>query len=264
LARAGIVIFEDRQTMKGTINDAARAAPRYIWLAEIILEAVKSGALKENSSLPPERDLAKQYQVSRDTVRKAIRYMQENGVIYSDHGRGNFVEPAIVRGMKRSIESFSGDTEKRGGTPGQRVLRVEAVPASMAIASLLNIAPGEELTRVHRVRLVDDRPVGLHDAHLVLPHGKSLTRTQIERSGSLYSLLKKLFSFSPAEAVESLRAAAAETEDAALLGVAEGSPLLVCERITFSDRREAVEYCVMKYVPSYQYTTRVNSGSISW
>jgi GntR family transcriptional regulator len=58
-----------------------------------------------------------------------------------------------------------------------------------------------------------------------------------------------------------LSATAAEAEDAALLGIKPGSPLLVCERITLSDRREPIEYCVMKYVPGYRYSTRISAHS---
>jgi GntR family transcriptional regulator len=50
---------------------------------------------------------------------------------------------------------------------------------------------------------------------------------------------------------------AATAGDAALLGVQTGSPLLLCERVTLCERREPVEYCEMKYLPSYRYKTRV-------
>jgi GntR family transcriptional regulator len=237
------------------------AAHRYVWLANIIRDAVKSGAFREHEALPSERDLAEKYNVSRDTVRKAVRLMRERGVVYSDHGRGNFVSPAIVRGMTRFIDSFSEDTGKRGSVAGQTLLDVAPTGASLALSGLLNVPAGHPLMRVKRIRLIDDAPVGLHDAYFVLPRDAVLTRAQIERAGSLYKLLKERFAFTPAEAVENLSATAAEAEDAALLGIKPGSPLLVCERITLSDRREPIEYCVMKYVPGYRYSTRISAHS---
>jgi len=244
--------------MKAKPHEVVRTVPRYVWLANIVLDAIKSGMLRGNDALPPERELAEKYEVSRDTVRKALRFMQENGAIYSDHGRGNFVQPEVVRGMTRSIDSFSEDTQKRGGVPGQRFLKIETVAASMAIAGMLNVSSGTPLMRVHRIRLVNDQPVGLQDAYFVVPKGAALTQSEIERTGSIYKLLKERFSFYPAEAVENLSATAANAEDAGLLNIKEGSPMLLCERITFSERREAIEYCVMKYVQSYHYSTRVS------
>ena len=88
-----------------------------------------------------------------------------------------------------------------------------------------------------------------------------VSHVQVERAGSLYRLLTEQFGFAPVEAVENLSAVAADAEDAKLLGVEQGTPLLTCERITLSDRREPVEYCLMKYVPSYRYSTRITKHS---
>lgn len=237
------------------------STPRYRQLADIIRAAIEQGLLTDNQALPSERELAEKYEVSRDTVRKAVRYLEERGVIYSDHGRGTFVAPALVRRMSRFIDSFSQDTLQRGGVPGQQILSVENTAASMGIAGLLGVEPGHSLTRVRRVRLIDDAPVGLHDAYFPLPRGVKVERTEIEQTQSLYKLLTDKVGFAPAEAVENLCAAAADAEDARLLGIAEGAPILLCERITLSERREPIEYCVMKYVASYRYSTRIAKTS---
>ncbi|SFI37995.1 GntR family transcriptional regulator [Collimonas sp. OK307] len=231
--------------------------PRYKWLANIIGSTIGKGMLSDNQALPSERELAERYDVSRDTVRKAVRYMEERGIIYSDHGRGTFVAPAIVRDTTRFIDSFSQDADSRGSIAGQQLLSVGMVPASMAIAGLLNVKAGDPLFRVHRIRTMDNVAVGLHDAYFTLPVGAKISRSQVERAGSLYKLLGEKFNFSPAEAVENLSAATAEFEDARLLGTEVGTPLLVCERITLSDRRQPVEYCLMKYLSNYRYKTRI-------
>lgn len=251
--------------MKKTMNTAETAQPRYRWLADIIRDTIDRGVLTDNQALPPERELAERYEVSRDTVRKAVRFMEERGIIYSDHGRGTFVSPAIVRGTTRFIDSFSQDTGNRGGVAGQRILAAETVGASMAVAKLLNLEPGAPLVRVRRIRLIDDAPVGLHDAYLVLPRGARISRSQIEKAGSLYKLLTAEFAFEPAEAVENLCAGAADADDAQLLDIDPGAPMLVCERITLSDRRQPIEYCLMKYVSTYRYRTRIakHSGGMS-
>ena len=233
------------------------STPRYKWLADIIRTAIEEGKLSDNQALPSERELAEHHNVSRDTVRKSVRYLEERGVIYSDHGRGTFVAPALVRRMSRFIDSFTQDTQHRGGVAGQQILVVESTAASMAIAGLLGLDPGHPLIRVKRVRLIDGVPVGLHDAYFPLPRGSRLEKAELERAESLYRLLTEKFGFAPAEAVENLNAGVADAEDAQLLGIAQGAPILVCERITLSERREPIEYCLMKYVSSYRYSTRI-------
>ena len=237
------------------------SAPLYRQLAETLQLHMETGKIAPNEPLPAERDLAISFKVSRDTVRKAIRLLEERGVLYSDHGRGTFAAPAAVRQMSRFLDSFSEDTLKRGGSPGQKILSMENVAANMAIASLLHVEAHVPLLRIRRLRLMDDAIVGLQDSYLHLPQGARLERKELERAGSLYRLLIDKFSIEPSESLESVGAIAASADDALLLGVGPGTPLLVCERVMLSDRREPIEYCEMKYVPSYRYKTRINKWS---
>jgi GntR family transcriptional regulator len=240
-----------------TLTSPDAAQPRYRFIVDRIVETIDGGSFRDNDPLPSERELSEKYVVSRDTVRKAVRYLEKSGVIYSDPGRGTFVAPAMVRQMSRFIDGFSQDTLHRGGKAGHRVLLVEALPAALGMAGLLHVEPGYPLTRIKRLRLVDGVIVGLHDAYFCLPKGEFVKVSEVERSESIYRLLNGKFGFEPAEALENLSVGTAEAEDAKLLGVAPGSPLLMCERITFSERREPIEYCLMKYLSSYRYSARI-------
>ena len=104
-------------------------------------------------------------------------------------------------------------------------------------------------------------------SHTAAPHAPALSNlTQLlhDISGNNQAALRALYEATSAKLYGLARAMlgnAADAEDARLLGVAEGAPLLLCERITLSERREPVEYCVMKYVSSYRYSTRIAKTS---
>lgn len=240
----------------------SNSTPIYRQLADTLREQIEAGHIGPNDAIPAERDLAASHEVSRDTVRKAIKLLEEQGVLYSDHGRGTFAAPAAVRKMSRFLDSFTEDTIKRGGTPGQHIVVMEEMAASMAIASLLNIDNAAPVLHLKRVRLMDGVPVGIQESWLRLPPGEQLTRKELERSGSLYRLLVDKFGIEPSESLESIGALAATRDEVELLGIALGTPILVCERIMLSSRREPVEYCEMKYLPSYRYKTRISKWSI--
>jgi len=237
--------------------------PIYRQLADTLRLSIEAGKIAPNEALPAERDLAASHKVSRDTVRKAIKLLEEQGVLYSDHGRGTFAAPTAVRKMSRFLDSFSEDTIKRGGVPGQKILVMEDVIANMAIASLLNVEHEAPLLHLKRLRLMDGVPVGLQDSYLRLPPEHGLTREELELSGSLYRVLVEKFGIEPSESLESLGAISATREDVELLGIAQGTPILMCERVMLSSRREPIEYCEMKYLPNYRYKTRINKWSIS-
>ncbi|USX25243.1 GntR family transcriptional regulator [Oxalobacteraceae bacterium OTU3CINTB1] len=251
------------RTTDTSATATTKAAPLYQQLAETLKQLMASGKIGAREPMPAERDLAITYQVSRDTVRKAIRLLEEQGLLYSDHGRGTFAAPESVRQMSRFLDSFTDDTIKRGGVPGQTILAMETVAANMAVASLLHMQPDEPLLRIKRVRLMDGKPIGLQESFLRLPAGARLEQKELEQVGSLYRILIDKFGIKPSESLESVGAVAAHADDAALLGVQAGTPLLLCERVMLSDRREPVEYCEMKYVPPYRYKTRISKGSAS-
>jgi len=237
------------------------AQPRYMMLADQLRAAIERGGYRDNDPLPSERELCVQHEVSRDTVRKAVRHLEDHGVIYSHPGRGTFVAPTLMRNMSRFIDGFSQSTLQEGARPGQRILLAKTQPATLAIASLLGVDPGRPLLHLNRVRLVDNAIVGIHDAWFVVPRDSMIDAAEIRNAASIYELLQVKFGFAPTDAVDHLNAAAADVEDASLLAVSVGSPLLVCERVTFSERREPIEYCLMKYVQSYRYGNRLSRSS---
>lgn len=238
------------------------ARPLYRQLAERLQQEVERGTYAAHEPLPAERELAATLNVSRDTVRKAIRLLEEQGTLYSDHGRGTFVAPQAVRQMSRFLDSFSDDTIRRGGTPGQQILLLEPAVATMALASLLQTEIDTPLVRLRRLRLLNGAPVGLQDSYLRLPPGATIERKELEAKGSLYRLLVEDLGVQPTECLESLGAVAAQAEESRLLQVAPGTPLLSCERVTLSERRQPIEYCEMRYVPGYRYKTRINKWSL--
>lgn len=245
----------------GAAGEEGEETLRYIWLAELIRTTIERGHLGDNQALPSERDMAEKYGVSRVTVRRTLQRLIEQGVVYSEQGRGTFVAPAMVRRTGRFVNGFSEDTVARGGQPGQRILTVEPTLASMGMAGLLSTRVGHPLIHVRRVRFINHEPIGLQDAFVMAVGGLRIEQAELEASGSLYKLMRQRFGVVPTEAVENLSADQAGEQEAELLNVPVGSPLLMCERVTFSERREPIEYCRMSYVPSYRYSTRVGLRS---
>jgi GntR family transcriptional regulator len=71
------------------------AQPLYKQVQAAIREAIATRVLMPNDALPPERELAEQFEVSRITVRKAISGLVSEGVLESQHGSGTFVRSKV-------------------------------------------------------------------------------------------------------------------------------------------------------------------------
>lgn len=230
-------------------------------IANIILRMIHDGLYEERDALPPERTLAKELSVSRETIRKTIKILENQGYLVAVQGRGTFVTPHVLRKMKRSIDSFSDEARHNGHQAGQDILFFGNVTAPVQVARSLNLENGSKVLRIHRIRKLDNVPIGIHDSYIAIDRDQ-ITKTKLQTIGSLYSLLNKEFDLTLTDAAEKISAVVATLEEAKWLGIDAGHPLLHIERITISKNMQPIEFCVMKYGPNYNYNTVVHQRHV--
>ena len=92
---------------------------------EAIRDRIAAGEWKPGDLIPAESKLLDVFAVSRATIRQALLELVREGLLVRKQGRGTFVAPPLVRKMSRFIDSFTQDTEHRGGSPGPQILKVE-------------------------------------------------------------------------------------------------------------------------------------------
>lgn len=238
--------------------DPYAAVPKYFQLASILRQQIDNGEWKPREPIPSERQLEVIYNVSRTTIREAIDYLTRQGYLYREHGRGTFVSPPKLQKALMELTSFSEDLLKRGIRPGQIIREISIVIPPASILQRLELAPGTPMLRLERIRLGNDVPIGLQISYLVLEPGQSITRAEMEEAGSLYKLLQEKFHIIPSEADETLEVTVATKEEAELLQIEEGAPLLLSERVLFAQNRRPVEFVKILYRGDrYQYYVRL-------
>src|SRR4030088_1806827 len=87
--------------------------PRYLTLARTLAGEIKAGTLGVGDRLPGERELCRQFRVSRVTVRRALAVLQDEGLIESIGARGWFVTPSVL-GEPNLLRSFTDMALARG------------------------------------------------------------------------------------------------------------------------------------------------------
>ena len=83
-----------------------------------IEQRIESGELKVGDQLPPERELAEQFAVSRTAVREAIKALRQKGLVEIRPGRGTF----ITNGTSDTIRNSLGMLMKIGATKGSEII----------------------------------------------------------------------------------------------------------------------------------------------
>ena len=72
--------------------------PKYYQLMTDLKEKVTKGEIRPGDKLPSENELSAAYQISRQTVRKALAVLDSEGYIYAEHGRGTFCRERVMHG----------------------------------------------------------------------------------------------------------------------------------------------------------------------
>ena len=239
--------------------DPSNIIPKYYQLANILREKILNGEFAPQDAIPSERHLEEQYNLSRPTIRQAIDLLERQGYLYRVHGKGTFVSPPKLQKGMLELTSFSEDMRNRGLTPGQRILEFGWVSPPSKIARQLGMENSSaRVLRIRRLRYGNDEPIGLQDSCLALEENQSITQEEIEQRGSIYAILQEKFGIYPTEADETLEVTLATPDEAELLQIPVGSPLLLNERTLWSQDRKAIEFVSILYRGDrYKYFVRL-------
>lgn len=204
--------------------EADDAAPLYIQLQNALRRAVKAQLLGAGGALPPERDLAADFAISRITVRKALDGLVSEGLLTRRQGAGTFVRRVVEKNFAK-LTSFSEDIAGRGQQVSSHWLKKAEGIVSPEEALTLGLSPGTRVFRFYRIRYADDLPMAIE--HSVIS-GFGLPGVEAV-SDSLYAALESHGS-RPVRALQRLRAVMFDEVQAGILAVETGSPGLFIER----------------------------------
>jgi GntR family transcriptional regulator len=207
--------------------------PKYHQLAAIIRQQITSGDLKPDDQLPSEEALCRLHQVSRGTVREAIRTLVEAGLLRREQGRGTFINPLQSQPTLFSLTSFAEETRHTGRVPATRLITAEIVPASPGIAGRLQLAPGEPVFHVVRLRLADDQPVVYETRYLAEVLCPTLLSEDLQ-TASIHSLLIDNYQIPLVRLSHIVEVGHLSPDEAQLLQATVGQPAFFVERLTYT------------------------------
>jgi GntR family transcriptional regulator len=221
--------------------DESSSLPLYQQLQRALRQAIERRILSPDDALPPERDLASEFCVSRITVRKAIDGLVNEGLLVKRHGSGTFVCTRVEKNFSM-LTSFSEDMRARGRNPRSVWLRRSEGTVTPEEALTLRSSPGTPVYRFHRIRFADDAPMSLEYATVLASSLPSLDAVE----SSLYEALERAGN-RPVRALQRLRAVLFTAEQAELLQAKEKDAGLLVERLGFLKDGRAAEFTQSYY-----------------
>jgi len=239
----------------GSLEEQGRA-PLYQQLQRALRDAIAGNRLAADEALPPERDMAEEFGVSRITVRKALDALVAEGLLNRRQGAGTFVAARVEKNFSK-LSSFTEDMISRGRRPESVWLSRSAGTVTPEESLTLGLSPGAQIYRFNRIRYADGSPMALE--YSTVPGFSLPSENAVEES--LYEALDKHGS-RPARALQRLRAVLFTAERARLLGVPDGSPGLLIERRGFLRDGRPVEFTQSYYRgDAYDFVAELNTSA---
>jgi GntR family transcriptional regulator len=199
----------------------------------VIRGSIEGGQLVADQALPSEAELIDRFGVSRTVVREALGDLVQRGLIYKIRAKGSFVSPPRRDlGFIGSTLGSSADLLAAGRSSTTRVLSLVAGEAGEDEANALRLDVGADVIRIRRLRSVDGVPALL--VWTTLPHAPfaGLLKSNLENR-SLYELLRRNFGVVPVGADRWIQAVVPSPEDAELMDLPVGAPVLDIESISW-------------------------------
>lgn len=241
-----LAVSAEPTTERSSWPDAAhqlRREPKYYLVKRHLVEAMKS--LEPGTAVPTERVLSAQFGTSRATVRQAVQELVAEGRLVRRQGSGTYVaEPKLTWPLQ--LAGFTEQALEGGFTPSTQLLTADRVRAIAGVAARLRIQVGDQVFRVERLRLADDRPMAVEISHLPARRFPRLV-THLRRAPSLYAVLKDVYGVRAVRAEESISTAPAAPREAELLKTDTGAPMLVLGRHTFDADGAPIEWVTSWY-----------------
>lgn len=216
--------------------------PLYHQLKEILKENIESGVWKPGDRIPSENELRKQYDVSRNTVIKALEELVQEGLLRREQGRGTFVSSPKISHSLTGFYSFSNVLRANGLEPKDVILVLERRIAKPSIARHLQLTGSREVWVLKRLRCAGDEPIMLETSHLPQNRVPRIERADLENR-SLYDYLEQKHGILVTRAKEIFEPVLIRDYESRYLRVPEGYPALLLDRIAYDSQGRPVEFC---------------------
>jgi DNA-binding GntR family transcriptional regulator len=209
--------------------------PRYLVLAQTLVDDISSGRYPLDSLLPTEFELCEQFKVSRSTVREAIRRLSELGLVAKQQGVGSRVTATQVPQHYVQVSEGICDLHQYVQDVRLEIGHSEEVITDAALAGLLECAQGERWLKITGLRHRAGDSVPLARTEVFIPHAyRGVLENLDDGLTPLYDLLQRRYQLEVNEVRQDISAVAISAEEAQVLNVDAGSPGLCVVRKYFA------------------------------
>lgn len=232
-------------------------------VARRIRAVIRARELRPGEKLGSERALAESFGISRTLLRLALEQLEQTHEIVRRIGRsgGIVVSDGKLERSLNTVESLTQIARRQGWRLTSTVLSATLTPGSAADRRLLWLPEDRSMIyRIIRLRMLNGTPLSLEETHL--PAYRFARFLDLDLTTSFYGHFEDVYGIRPKFVDETLDVTAADSEQANLLGTAEGAPLLCIHRIAADAHSVPCERAIDTYLADRMRFTMHHSGFV--
>jgi GntR family transcriptional regulator len=233
------------------------SVPLHTQIREIIRRRVLDGTYAPHSQMPSESQMMEAFSVSRITIRQALGDLQKEGLIFKVAGKGSFVaKPKAFQNLSR-LQGFGEAMTPSGYETFSQVLSMRTVAATEMVARRLKLRLGDAVYEIQRLRYLNREPISVDHSYFPLAIGERVAQEDLA-ARDIFVILENDFGLHLTHADVQIEAISADDFLARQLGIAEASPLLRIERLTYADE-QPIDFEYLYYRgDAFQYRLRID------
>jgi GntR family transcriptional regulator len=224
--------------------------PRYEQIADQLRSEINEERFESGDKLPSEKRLCEYFNVSRITVRQALRSLEDEGLIFKKQGLGAFVSEDRSSQSLVHLTDFSEDMRRAGFSSSSKMIRFKKVNPILEINTILELPPKNPLMRLDRIRFAQKTPVAFDITWLPPSYGQLLMDEDLSQH-TIYEILEDKYSIPIKAGMYKFTACSADKYIAEHLNVDEGSALLRIDRCSRSTGDKKVYFQKRYHNPKY-------------
>ncbi len=219
-----------------------RYVPFYYQIVELFRRKIEQGELTPGEKLPTEMELSKSFGVSRVTLRQALSILKADGLLDRKQGNGTFVAKSLAG---PEMIKLTGITEQNlTGEQVHQMISFEDVPPPPRLEEFFRISRQSRLTRIRRLRTVDDIPF-CYTINFLLPElANKLKRRDMELHNML-DIIQQHLQLPVGKILQNFEARTADSEIAGQLSIGILDPVFYVESFAHGPKGDPILYSQM-------------------
>ncbi len=204
--------------------------PKYYKIYEELLRQIREGKYQENDLFPSDTELVKKFNVSRGTVREAVKLLLQQGYLVREQGKGTFVTYKKIQQDPDRLIGFTELMRQHNLKPSAKIIEKTVSNPPAHISHVMQLADDKKVVRIVRLRFGDNQPLIIERSYFDYDLFEPIYSMDLENN-SIYELLYNFTETRLGKATQCIEAISAAQQEQQLLDVEIGTPLLLIKRL---------------------------------